>query len=136
MRNGFSFVEVLVSVAILSLLGSALLKFNSFNKRMMEKTLISQKNILLYSSVLYMKDLDKKGALGKTMTLMDVVSFNNISDNDRKFLKSHSFDISVKKQEKVFLFASQDGDSYIDNSLVDIQKDGNTIQYLLLKRPK
>ena len=136
MRNGFSFVEVLVSVAILSLLGSALLKFNSFNKRMMEKTLISQKNILLYSSVLYMKDLDKKGALGKTMTLMDVVSFNNISDNDRKFLKSHSFDISVKKQEKVFLFASQDGDSYIDNSLVDIQKDGNTIQYLSLKRPK
>ncbi len=42
MRNAFSFVEVLVSIAILSFMGLALIKFNAFNRSAMERNIVKQ----------------------------------------------------------------------------------------------
>ncbi|MEA1956665.1 MAG: type II secretion system protein [Campylobacterota bacterium] len=136
MRNGFSFIEVLVSIVILATLGSALLKFNSFNKRAMEKNILSQENIFLSSSVLYIKDIDKKITTDKEEELYDLISFEKLSDKDRKFLKSITVSISVDTEDKVFLLNDGKENKYIEYGNIRIKQNENKLSYLWLKDSK
>ncbi|WP_455756681.1 type II secretion system protein [Sulfurimonas sp.] len=99
MRNGFSFVEVLVSVAILSFMGLGLLKFNAFNKRAMERNILKQENILITNSMLFEKEIED----GRTIELKDIMSFTNLNDDDRIFLESIELRANKTLEDKLVL---------------------------------
>ncbi|MDF1875397.1 prepilin-type N-terminal cleavage/methylation domain-containing protein [Sulfurimonas sp. SAG-AH-194-I05] len=112
MRKGFSFIEVLVSVAILSFMGVALIKFNSFNKRAMERNIIKQESILLTGAILY----DTKLRINdeKDIELLELVKFQNLDDKDRDFLRSIELHISKNLEDRLILGGSA-GEDFTQN---------------------
>jgi len=109
-RSAFSFIEVLVSVMVLAFLGTALIKFNSFNKRAMERNILSQKTILLSSAILSQKKLDNK----KEVDLLSITTFKNLSNKDREFLKSITLSIDKEIEDKMFLASDGKKDLYLE----------------------
>lgn len=121
MRNGFSFVEVLASIAILSFMGLALLKFNAFNKRAMERNIIKQENTLLTSAVLYEKDININD--NKDIELLELVTFNKLHDKDRDFLRSVELNIVKNLEESLMLGGIAPMDLSTDSDL-NMQEQG------------
>jgi prepilin-type N-terminal cleavage/methylation domain-containing protein len=135
MRNGFSFVEVLISVVILSMVGMALLKFNAFNKHIMQKSIRSFENNLINSPLLYIKNLDNY-SVSEDFNLYDITAFSNLNDADRKFLKNTHFTLTVTEGEKIFLFNDQKQSRYLQAYNLYIQYKESKTNYLLIKEGK
>jgi len=129
MKKAFSFVEVLISVVILAFLGTAMFKFNSFNKRAMEKNLMMQDHIMLSSSLLYNKDIDNN----KKVNLLELTSFVNLHDDDRKFLKSIELSAKRNVTDKLFLYNDGKDDSYMEYGDLEIKYKNQTINYLWMQ---
>lgn len=130
MKKGFSFIEVLVSVVILSYLGMAILNFNSFNKRVMIDTINKQSLLLVSSPLIY---LNKKIDTSKEYILNDIIEFKNLHDDDRKFLKT----IKVKGEkiytDKLFLYNDGKQDKYIEYGNLNIKyKDDISLSFMFL----
>jgi Tfp pilus assembly protein PilE len=134
MKKGFSFVEVIISVMILSFMGVAILNFNSFNKKAMTTHIDKQKTILISSPMLYLKDTIEST---KTYKLSELITFNNLSDEDRSFLKNIEFKATQEDIEKVFLYTDGDKEYYIEYGYKNIKyNEKNHIPYLFLERTK
>lgn len=132
MKPAFSFIEVIISVAILSYLGTAILNFNSFNKKAMFNN-IKKQNTLLVSSPLLYKDIENN----KNYTLFDLVSFKNLSDSDNRFLKSIKLNAKVKSMEKLFLYNDGKKDYFMEYSDVKINyKQNPALQFVSIQRAK
>ena len=129
MKKAFSFVEVLISVVILAFLGTAMLKFNSFNKRAMEKNILMQDHLMLSSSLIYKKDVDNN----KKITLLELTSFVNLHDDDRKFLKSIELSATRDISDKLFLYNDGKNDSYMEYGDLKIKYKNQTINYLWMQ---
>ena len=132
MRNGFSFVEVLVSVAILSFMGLTLIKFNSFNKRAMERNIIKQENILLSSAMLFEKETQNN----KKIKLFDITSFTKLHDDDRKFLKSIELDAIKTLDDKLILGSTDEEELNIEYGSLKIRYKDYTQNYLWAQKEK
>ena len=134
MKKAFSFIEVIISAVILSFMGVAILNFNSFNKRAMEDNINKQNTLLLSSAFLYMdKDVDTD----KSYKLYDLVAFNNLSDDDNKFLKNIELKGKQNLNEKIFLYTDGKDDFYIDyGSTLINYKDYKPLPFIYLKRPQ
>ncbi len=129
MKKAFSFVEVLISVVILAFLGTAMLKFNSFNKRAMEKNILMQDHLMLSSSFIYKKDIDNN----KKINLLELTSFVNLHDDDRKFLKSIELTAQRDITDKLFLYNDGKDDSYMEYGDLKIKYKKQTINYLWMQ---
>jgi len=132
MRNAFSFVEVLISIMVLAYLGTALIKFNSFNKRAMESTIHSQAIILLSSPVLSQKKLDNK----KEVDLLSITAFKNLTDEDRKFLKSIKLSINKETEDKIFLADDGKEKLYLEYGDLKVKYKDYTQNYLWMGKSK
>ena len=132
MRGGFSFVEVLISVMILALLGTALIKFNSFNKRAMEKNILSQENILLSSAIMFEDEIDND----KEIELFELVEFEQLHDDDMKFLKSIMLKANKEIEDKIFLPGLDDDRAALEYGEFGITYKDNTQKYLWIQREK
>lgn len=133
MKKGFSFIEVLISVVILSFMGVAILNFNSFNKEAMRQYLKKQQLLLLSSPMLY----NGKHKNDKTYKLFDLVKFINLSDDDSKFLKSIELKGEKNFEEKVFLYNDGVKDYNIERHTLSIEYNGEKfLPYLMLQRVK
>lgn len=132
MRGGFSFLEVLVSIAILSFLGTALIKFNSFNKRAMERNILSQRNILLSSPLIFKRVIKKK----KKVTLFTLTHFTNLTDADRKFLKSIVLVADKEVEDKIFLDDTGSEKLYLEYGNLYVKYKENTQTYLWMQKSK
>ena len=135
MRKGFGFVEVLVSIVILSMVGMALLKFNAFNKHIMQKNMQLFENSMICSPLLYLNNLEKYSAKGQ-VNLLDITNFQNLDDDDRRFLKTQNFTLFVQEGEKAFLFNDTAEDRYMQAYSVSIKYKDSSANYLLLKEGK
>lgn len=132
MRSAFSYVEVLISVAILAFLGTALIKFNAFNKRAMEKNIRSQEILLLSSGFLFEKKTEGK----KDMILFDLVKFTKLEDDDKKFLESVTMKVSSKTEDTIFLGSDGKEDLYLEYGNLKIEYKDFTQNYLWLQKAK
>ena len=132
MKKAFSFVEVLISVVILAFLGTAMIKFNSFNKRAMEKNILNQDHLLLSSALVYKKNIDND----KEITLLDLTTFVNLHDDDRKFLKSVKLSATREVYEKVFLYNDGKNDSYMEYGDLKIKYKDQVLNYLWMQEAK
>ena len=132
MRGGFSYVEVLISVAILAFLGVALLKFNSFNARAMEKNILTQENTLLSSGLLF----EKKSKEKKDIRLFDVMKFAKLKDEDRKFLQSIVMNVSSTTEDKIFLGNDGKKELYLEYGTTKVKYKDFTQNYLWLQKAK
>jgi len=131
-RSAFSYVEVLISVAILAFLGTALIKFNAFNKRAMEKNIRSQEILLLSSGFLFEKKTEGK----KDMILFDLVKFTKLEDDDKKFLESVTMKVSSKPEDTIFLGSDGKEDLYLEYGNLKIEYKDFTQNYLWLQKAK
>jgi len=131
-RGAFSYIEVLIAVAILAFLGVALLKFNSFNARAMERNIHSQENLLLSSGLLF----EKKSIEKKDIRLFDVVKFSKLKDNDRKFLQSIMIHVSSKPDDKIFLGNDGKKNLYLEYGNMRVQYKTFVENYLWLQKAK
>ena len=129
MIRAFSFIEVLISIVILAFLGTAMIKFNSFNKRAMEKNILKQDNILLSSSLVYNKDIDNN----KKINLLELTTFTNLHDDDRKFLKSIELSANRDITDKLFLYNDGKKDSYMEYGELKITYKEQTLNYLWMQ---
>lgn len=132
MRGGFSFVEVLVSVMILALLGSALIKFNSFNKRAMENNILSQENLLLSSAFMFEDEIDND----KEIELFELVKFESLDDEDMKFLKSVKLKANREIEDKIFLPGIDEDQGDLEYGEFSITYKDNTQKYLWIQKEK
>ena len=132
MRSGFSFIEVLISIMVLAFLGTALIKFNSFNKRAMEHNIHSQEIILLSSSILSQKKLDNK----KEVDLLSMTTFKNLTDKDRKFLKSIKLSIDKKLEDKIFLANDGKEKLYLEYGDLKVKYKDYTQNFLWMGKSK
>ncbi len=132
MKKAFSFVEVIISVVILSFMGMAILNFNSFNKKAMQFHLEKQDNLLISSALLHYDKIDEKG---KTYTLFDLVTFNNLDDDDRTFLNNIEITTTKVLEERMFLYTDGKKEYYINYGNINI-KYNNTrpLSYIYLER--
>jgi len=132
-KKGFSFIEVLISVVILSFMGVAIVNFNNFNKEAMRLYLQKQQLLLLSSAMLYNEKLEND----KTYQLSDIVKFVNLSDEDNKLLKSIELKGEKNFQEKVFLYNDGQKDYYIEMHTLSLEYKGEKfIPYLVLQKVK
>ena len=131
MRKGFSFVEVLISIAILSFLGLALIKFNSFNKRAMEYNILKQEAVLLSSVMLYESKIDND----KEVELLSLIKFKNLNDEDKKFLRSIILSRNEQEVDKLFLANDGEENLYIIYNDLDIKYKDYTQRYLYISNP-
>ena len=132
MRKAFSFVEVLISVAILAFLGTALIKFNSFNKRTMERNILSQENILLSSSLIFEKEVENN----KEIELFDLTSFTNLTDEDRNFLESIVLIADREIEDKIFLEDDGEENLYLEYGDLHVKYKENTQTFLWMQKSK
>ena len=132
MRSGFSFVEVLISVAILAFLGTALIKFNAFNKRAMEKNIVMQENILLSSALLFESEIENN----KEIDLFTLIPFINLDDDDMKFLKSVKFQATKETEDKFFLGNTGEEDLYMEYGNLEIKYKEYKQSYLWVQKEK
>ncbi len=132
MRNAFSFVEVLVSIAILSFMGLALIKFNAFNKRAMERTLLKQENILLSSAMLFEKKTDDK----KELELLELVDFAKLHDDDRKFLRSIELHATKTLDNELILGSTGEEELSIEYGTLAVTYKDYTQNYLWAQKEK
>jgi prepilin-type N-terminal cleavage/methylation domain-containing protein len=130
MRGGFSFIEVLISIAILSFLGTALIKFNSFNKRVMEKNILNQESILISSSILFEQEIQND----KDIELFDLVKFENLDDEDMKFLKSVKLRANREFDDKLYLGNNGKDDLYLEYGDLSVTYKNNTQKYLWMQK--
>ncbi len=130
MRKGFSFVEVLVSIVILAFLGTALIKFNSFNKRAMERAITMQENTLLSSSILFQETIDD----GKEIELFDLTDFNNLDDDYIKFLKSIRLKATLEIEDKIFIGNDGEENQFMEYGDIIVQRGDFKQNYLWIQR--
>ncbi|MDA3909705.1 MAG: hypothetical protein PF437_11520 [Sulfurimonas sp.] len=132
MRNAFSFVEVLVSVMVLAFLGTALIKFNSFNKRSMERNILSQELILLSSPILSQKKLDNE----KEIDLLSITAFKNLTNEDRDFLQSIKLSIDKEIEDKIFLADDGKEKLYLEYGDLKVKYKDYTQNFLWMGKSK
>jgi len=99
MRSGFSFIEVIVSVILVSIGILALLKFDAFGKRELEKTLDFHQDILLVSGAHFLDSPNKE------LKLSDIYKFERLRDDERKILDSHTISIETMDEEHIDLYS-------------------------------
>ncbi|WP_373035043.1 hypothetical protein [Sulfurimonas sp.] len=132
MRNAFSFIEVLISVMVLAFLGTALIKFNSFNKRAMERNIHSQEIILLSSAILSRENLDNE----KEMDLLSLTEFKNLTNEDREFLKSITLSINKEIEDKIFLADDGNEKLYLEYGDLKVKYKDYTQNFLWMGKAK
>ncbi len=132
MREAFSFIEVIISVVILAFLGTAMLNFNSFNKRAMEKNIMMQDSILLTSSLIFVDKIDND----KEVSLLELTSFKKLNDEDKKFLNSIEMSLEKEVIDKQFLYNDGNNSIYMDYGDLSIKYNDYTINYLWMQRAK
>jgi len=132
MKKAFSFIEVLISIMVLAFLGTALIKFNSFNKRAMEHTIHTQEILLLSSAIVSQKKLDNN----KKVTLFSITKFTNLTDEDRKFLKSIKLSIDKQTEEKLFLGDDGDKKLYLEYGDLKVSYKNYRQNYLWMEKAK
>ena len=133
MKGAFSFIEVIVSVVILSYLGVAILNFNSFNKNAMYNNIEKQSGLLIATPLLYN---DKKMDKNKEYSLNDLVTFKNLSDDDRRFLKNIKLQSNKKIEDKVFLYNDGKKDFFLEYGNIAIKyKDNKPLNFMFVEKP-
>ncbi len=134
MKSAFSFVEVIISVVILSFVGMALLNFNSFNKTAMFNNINMQDTLLISTPFMF-----QEGSIDKTKDykLSDMISFKDLSDDDNKFLKSITFKAKKNIDEKLFLYNDGKKDYFIEyGTMYTYYKDYRPLKTLYIQREK
>ncbi|RLA84580.1 MAG: hypothetical protein DRG78_01090 [Epsilonproteobacteria bacterium] len=133
MKKAFSFVEVIISVVILSYLGMAILKFNSFNKKAMYNYIGKQNTLLVSSPFLHIgKNIDND----KSYRLYDLVTFEKLSDEDRSFLKDIELKGNRVSREKIYLYNDGKKDYFLEYGDVTIKyKQNPPINFVSIERP-
>ncbi len=133
MKSAFSFIEVIISVVILSYLGVAILNFNSFNKNAMFKNIKKQNTLLLTSPILTLKD---KIDNAKVYKLNNLVTFKNLSDEDRNFLKSIEIKAKKRLKDKLFLYNDGKKDFFVEYGSFSISyKENDPLSFMYIERP-
>jgi len=132
-KKAFSFVEVIISVVILSYLGMAILKFNSFNKKAMYNYIGKQNTLLVSSPFLHIgKNIDND----KSYRLYDLVTFEKLSDEDRSFLKDIELKGNRVSREKIYLYNDGKKDYFLEYGDVTIKyKQNPPINFVSIERP-
>jgi len=132
-KSAFSFIEVIISVVILSYLGVAILNFNSFNKNAMFKNIKKQNTLLLTSPILTLKD---KIDNAKVYKLNNLVTFKNLSDEDRNFLKSIEIKAKKRLKDKLFLYNDGKKDFFVEYGSFSISyKENDPLSFMYIERP-
>ncbi len=124
MKKSFSLVEVLISAVILSFLGVAILNFNSFNKRGIEQQIIKQKALLYISPILF---YDKEIETNKKYALFDLVEFESLSDEDRRFLQDIVITGVQTYEDKLYLYSDEKGDHFMEYGYKRIDMDDKKV---------
>ena len=133
MKSAFSFIEVIISVVILSYLGVAILNFNSFNKKAMFKNIKKQNTLLLTSPILTLKD---KIDNAKVYKLNNLVTFKNLSDEDRNFLKGIEIKAKKRLKDKLFLYNDGKKDFFVEYGSFSISyKENDPLLFMYIERP-
>ena len=134
LKSAFSFVEVIISVVILSFVGMALLNFNSFNKTAMFNNINLQDTLLISTPFMFHEgDVDRS----KNYKLSDMVSFKNLSDDDNRFLKSITLKAKKQIDEKLFLYNDGKKDYFIEyGTMYTYYKDYRPLKTLYIQREK
>jgi len=133
MKPAFSFVEVIISVFILSYLGVAILKFNSFNKNGMRYNIEKQSKLMIYTALLYTNDAVEDNKLYR---LNDLVTFNNLTDEDSRFLKNIQLKSTKDNVESFFLYNDGKEDFFIDSGDLSIKyNDNRNLNFIYVQRP-
>lgn len=130
MRKAFSFAEVLISIAVLAFLGVALIKFNAFNKRVMERNILSERHLLLSSNILYAKEIDNE----REVELIEFSSLKTLHDDDREFLRDIKIKVNKEEGDKIFLGSTGENDLFIEYGDLDITLDGYTQKFLWMQK--
>ncbi len=132
MRKAFSFIEVIISVVILAFLGTAMLNFNSFNKRAMEKNINMQDSILLTTPLAFKDEIDDE----KMISLFDLTSFVKLNNEDRKFLDSIEISRIKEITEKQFLYSDGKKDIFMEYGDMKIKYNDLVISYMWMQKAK
>jgi len=134
MKPAFSFIEVIVSVIILSYLGTAILNFNSFNKNAMRVNIQKQNTLLVANSMLHIgEDFEDN----KEYKLDDLLTFKNLSDEDKSYLKSVVIKGQKDLKEKLFLYNDGKKDYYLEFANIRINYKNNIpLDFLSIQRPE
>ncbi|WP_187647797.1 prepilin-type N-terminal cleavage/methylation domain-containing protein [Nitrosophilus labii] len=99
MSNSFTFIEILISVTILSIVGTALLNLSSSDKRLIEYSK-EKKNSTMLSTYVYTR-YDSK-LKNKNAQLYSLIKNDYIVENEdiKKFLKNKKVQINSKEDNK------------------------------------
>lgn len=134
MKSAFSFIEVIISVVILSYLGVALLNFNSFNKSAMEQNIGKQNTLFVSTPLLY---TSKEIKNDKKNSIYDFVSFKNLTDEDSLFLKSIEVKREKSLEDKLFLYTDGKKDHYLHYANTKVTyKNYKNINFILIENEK
>lgn len=117
---------------VLAFLGTALIKFNSFNKRSMERNIFSQEIILLSSPILSQKKLDNE----KEVDLLSITAFKNLTNEDREFLKSITLSINKEIEDKIFLADDGNEKLYLEYGDLKVKYNNFTQNFLWMEKSK
>jgi hypothetical protein len=117
---------------VLAFLGTALIKFNSFNKRSMERNILSQELILLSSPILSQKKLDNE----KEIDLLSITAFKNLTNEDRDFLQSIKLSIDKEIEDKIFLADDGKEKLYLEYGDLKVKYKDYTQNFLWMGKSK
>jgi prepilin-type N-terminal cleavage/methylation domain-containing protein len=126
-RQGFTLLEVLLSVLILFSMGLALMKFDGWIKEDMARyrdkaVLLYQDTPLLYAPILRIRK--------RQMSLYDTLSFRKLRDDEVFWLKGIEGKVTVGKAEKKNLFQSGDLDLTYRLYPVRLHRDGASVGFI------
>ena len=100
-KKAFTFIEVLVSVILLFIGLLALLKFDGFIKKDIEKSIKKHKVLMLSSAFNYSEDT-------RDSSLDKIFSFSNLRDDERELLKNTKVEIKRLKNEDFLIYDTGD----------------------------
>lgn len=118
-RGGFTFIEILISVLIITIASTAIFKFNMFIKNKTEKELLLKETMALSSPFFTTVKLDKT----REYSVFDFVVFGNLSDEERKVLKDTKIKISYEEKPTIELYNEGDVDVRLNHYFQYIKKD-------------
>lgn len=99
MRRGFSFIEVIVSVVLVSIGILALLKFDAFGKRELEKTLSLHHDLLLVNGAHFLDSPSRE------LRLSDIYKFKRLRDDEKRLLESINVTIETLEEDHIDLYS-------------------------------
>jgi hypothetical protein len=103
-KSGFTFIEVLVSILLIFVFGSAVINLDAFIKDDIQKNTTKHALILSSSALLHSRKLDNK----TNYRLYDFITFDQLDDDNMNFLKEFELSVDNIEHDPVKLYEEGD----------------------------